>query len=186
MFYIVVIVIILLILYVLLYNIKYKDNDSSFKYEHSEDSILILSDIKDKIKKLIIYCKYNENNKEYLNYIKRIDDKIDKMNLYENIDYKSDTTSYTINKGQEMAVCLRSKNDKKIHDINEIMYVIIHEISHIACPELGHTKLFLKINKYFLQKSIEAQIYIYDDYAKNPIEYCGIEIDNNLIDNNNI
>ena len=64
--------------------------------------------------------------------------------IKEGIDNPS-YTSYTINKGQEMAVCLRSKNDKKIHDINEIMYVIIHEISHIACPELGHTKLFLKI-----------------------------------------
>ena len=100
MFYIVLIVIIFLILYIIIYEYKFIHNNinSKFKY-HNKDTLLILSNIKEKIKKLIIYCKHNEKNKEYINYINRINQKIDNMNMYENIDYNSNTTSFTVNKG---------------------------------------------------------------------------------------
>ena len=51
-------------------------------------------------------------------------------------------TSYTINKGEKIVICLRSKFLNEIHDINTIMYVVIHELAHVACPEFGHTPLF--------------------------------------------
>jgi hypothetical protein len=146
MFYIIIVFIILSIIIVIINKDK-TNNDNEII---NPDSLLVLIDIKEKIKKLISYCYLNETNSEYKLCISRINDKIDTINIYENIHNKNNSTSYTINKGDEMAICLRSKKDKNIHDLNEIMYVVIHEISHIACPEIGHTKLFLKINKYFL------------------------------------
>ena len=80
-----------------------------------------------------------------------------------------------------MVICLKSKVNNNYHNINDIMYVVIHEISHIACPEIGHTPLFSKINIYFLKKSMECGIYNYQDYNIKPIEYCGIKISNNII-----
>ena len=46
-------------------------------------------------------------------------------------------TSYSINKGEEIVFCLRCKKTNQLHNINELMYVAIHEISHVACPEIG-------------------------------------------------
>jgi len=177
MFYYIIIIIIIII-YILYNNIYINHNIDNIK---NKETLIIFLIIKDNIKKLIEYCLKNETNKEYLTYIQNINNKIDIISMYEN-NMNNNNTSYTINKGEKMIICIRSKNDYKIHDINEIMYVIIHEISHIGCPEIGHTHLFLKINKYFLEQSIKCGIYKYDNYSKKPIEYCGIKIDNNLID----
>ena len=54
-------------------------------------------------------------------------------------------TSYSVNKGEELFLCIRSKKTNEIHDINDLLYVAIHEIAHIGCPEIGHTNLFFKI-----------------------------------------
>jgi len=70
-----------------------------------------------------------------------------------------------------------------LHDINDLLYVAIHEIAHIGCPEIGHTLLFKKINKYLLKEAINYKIYRYDNYGKNNKEYCGIILTNNILDN---
>jgi predicted metal-dependent hydrolase len=94
----------------------------------------------------------------------------------------SEYTSYSINKGEELVFCLRSKETNLLHDINDIMYVAIHEIAHIGCPEIGHTPLFKRINLYLLDEAIKCNIYNYDNYRKNNKEYCGIMLSSNIID----
>ena len=103
-------------------------------------------------------------------------------NLIENIDNHS--TSYTLNKGSEVAICISSKNDTKnneIHEINRLMFVVIHELSHIGCESQGHNKEFVDFFIYLLKKSIEYKIYKYENYTTNPVEYCGITINNTPI-----
>ena len=39
----------------------------------------------------------------------------------------------------------QSKILNEIHDMNTLIYVVIHEMAHVACPEYGHTKLFKEI-----------------------------------------
>jgi len=92
-------------------------------------------------------------------------------------------TSYTINKGEKIVFCLRSKIFDEIHDINTIMYVVIHEMAHVACPEYGHTKLFKEIFKFLLVESSNIKIYKITNYRQNPINYCGMTINEYLLDN---
>ena len=92
----------------------------------------------------------------------------------------SNYTSYSVNKGDQLVFCIRSKQTNKIHNINELKYVAIHELSHIACPEIGHTNLFYEINKLLIDKAIEYNLYKYIDYDKNTIEYCGIELNKTI------
>jgi predicted metal-dependent hydrolase len=61
------------------------------------------------------------------------------------------------------------------------MYVIIHEMSHFACPEIGHGELFQKIFKKFLKVAVELSIYTYDDYSSKPIEYCGMILSSSVM-----
>lgn len=89
-------------------------------------------------------------------------------------------TSYTINKGKEISLCIRSAKNAELHDINLIMYVVLHELSHVACPEKNHTDLFKKIFSFYLQIATKIGIYEPTNYQKNPTEYCGIVLDENL------
>ena len=80
-----------------------------------------------------------------------------------------------------MALCLRSIKTKDLHDINLITYVVIHELSHIACPQENHTPLFKEIFKFFLVVSSNLGIYKITDYQQFPREYCGMPINESLI-----
>jgi len=90
-------------------------------------------------------------------------------------------TSYSVNKGEELSFCLRSKKTGELHDINLLTYVGIHEISHIACPEIGHGDLFKKIFRMFALEGVNIGIYKKVDYSEIPIEYCGMILSSSII-----
>ena len=85
-------------------------------------------------------------------------------------------TSYSVNKGEEIVFCLRNKKTNDFYNINMIMYVAIHELAHLACPEIGHTELFREIFNYFLKCGEEINIYNKDEYNNLPREYCGMTL----------
>jgi predicted metal-dependent hydrolase len=62
------------------------------------------------------------------------------------------------------------------------MYVVIHEMAHIGCPEFGHTPLFRKIFKFLLIQSEKINIYTPINYQINPQDYCGMTINEYLLD----
>ena len=95
-------------------------------------------------------------------------------------DPKTKLTSYSVNKGEELSFCLTSKKTNDLHDVNLLMYVAIHELSHIACPEIGHGTLFKKIFKKFIDVSVELNIYTKVDYNQYPVEYCGMNLNSSI------
>ena len=91
-------------------------------------------------------------------------------------------TSYTINKGDEVILCIRSKDLRsKIYDINLLMYVVLHEMAHIACDEFGHTEKFKKIFLFICDTAIKLKLYNKIDFYKYPQIYCGIIIKDSII-----
>ena len=119
----------------------------------------------------ILYENRNQKYKEYKEYIERLKNNIIITNIFENANNNSDT-SFSINKGEDLVICLRSRENHKYNqfeDMNIVMYVILHELSHIACPEYGHGDLFKKIFAFFTQTAIDLKLYSYVDYSKNPV-----------------
>ena len=58
-------------------------------------------------------------------------------------DKDSKYTSYSVNKGEKMVFCLRSRDEKNnLVDINTIMFVAIHELAHTMTKSIGHTQEF--------------------------------------------
>lgn len=88
-------------------------------------------------------------------------------------------TSYSINKGEKMVLCLRSRdgNDRLI-DINTLMFVALHEYTHILTASVGHTDEFWDNFRWVLKNAISLNIYNCVDYETNPQKYCGIEVNN--------
>lgn len=107
-------------------------------------------------------------------HIKRLHSKIRKVSFNETIHDTGSTTSYSINKGEALHLCVRKKNTKRsLHDENTLMYVTIHEIAHIASPEIGHTPLFYEIMDYILDYGVNNG---YINLEDKDINYCGMSI----------
>lgn len=146
-------------------------------------SALLLEKITDNMFKLSKYLYSNKDNyPEFKEYIKQLHRNLnkDRTLIYEN-DPRSDLTSFSVNKGEELAFCLKSKKTGDIHEYNLIIYVALHEMAHIACPEIGHGELFKKIFKFLTEQAIELEIYKYDNYDAKPVEYCGMILSSNIL-----
>ena len=86
-------------------------------------------------------------------------------------------TSYSVNKGEKVYMCLRQRNEREeLVDENIINFVAIHEMAHIGTSEIGHTPIFWNNFGWLLKRAEEAKIYQYTDFAAHPVEYCGIHI----------
>lgn len=89
-------------------------------------------------------------------------------------------TSYSINKGEQIVLCLRNKD--KLVDINTMMFVVLHELAHIATESIGHTPEFWDNFKWILEESINVGVYQKKDYDKESVEYCGMTITSTPLD----
>ena len=95
-------------------------------------------------------------------------------------------TSYSVNKGEKIVFCITVRNDennKKLMDLNTMLYVGIHELAHLGTKEIGHVDVFWKNFKWILKIAEKEGIYKYEDYRINPKKYCGIIINSNILDN---
>lgn len=164
--------------------VKSKLNNKEYlvqNLENKEEASYMLSVIHDRIFILRDYLEKNiDKYPEYTEYIKQFCRRIKNLSLQENAP-DGKYTSYTVNKGDEIALCLRSKKTSELHDLNLIMYVTLHELAHVACPEVDHTELFKKIFIFFIKTAITLRIYKQSNYAIDPHEYCGITINENLL-----
>lgn len=89
-------------------------------------------------------------------------------------------TSYSVNKGEKLVLCLRSKDEKKeLVDLNTMMFVSLHELSHMGTKSIGHTKEFWDNFRWVLKEAIKINIYKYQDFNSKPEGYCGIQITDN-------
>lgn len=93
---------------------------------------------------------------------------------------ESGYTSYSVNKGEKLILCIRQK-DKSFVERNVIMYVAIHELSHIMTKEVGHTPRFWDNFKFLLKEAIDIEVYKKVQFNTKPQEYCGIQITNSVI-----
>ena len=86
-------------------------------------------------------------------------------------------TSYSVNKGEKVYMCLRQRNEKEeLVDENIITFVAIHELAHIGTPEIGHTPSFWNNFGWLLKEAEAMKVYEFTNFAAHPVEYCGIKI----------
>jgi hypothetical protein len=91
----------------------------------------------------------------------------------------SSDTSYSENKGQRIVVCLRDKTkppNYPLIDINTIMFVMLHEMSHLMTETIGHTPEFWGNFKRILHDAVKVGIYTPVNYSRQPTPYCGMTI----------
>jgi len=175
---------------------KHKIGSNDYKvydnFTNKKNAAILLDNINLNLLKLLKYLddKYNINNINY-NYKSTKEDKVyilyailrlkknyRPFNIQENLPSIFDKdTSYTINKGDIFALCLRFVNNTdEFHDFNTIMFVALHEFAHLFSKTYGHNKEFWTNFRFILKNAVEMGIYKSVNYKYNNKPYCGIQI----------
>jgi hypothetical protein len=86
-------------------------------------------------------------------------------------------TSYSVNKGEKIFMCLRQRNEREeLVNENIVLFVALHEMSHVGTASIGHTPEFWNHFAWVLKQAEQLKIYEYTDFAAHPVEYCGVHI----------
>lgn len=131
-----------------------------------------LAEISKKLTDLVEYVNKNTPDKEGVDQLKR---NFNGRNIFENTP-GGKYTAYSVNKGEELALCLRNADTDEFIEINLIIFVAIHELAHVMTDDVGHTPKFWNNMKFLLEQGITLGIYREEDYSQNPKMYCGMEI----------
>lgn len=97
--------------------------------------------------------------------------------IYETVPTGKNGTSYTIEKGEQLHMCLRDKETGQLHSDDDIMFVTIHELAHMANPTWGHGDDYWEVFKFLLTEAASNNTLIPIDYSKKPMIYCGLKVD---------
>ena len=85
--------------------------------------------------------------------------------------------SYSVNKGEELAICLRHTSEGyPFNENNSIMFTTGHELAHVMNKTVGHDESFWDFMKFNLEEMEKIGLYQPVDYAKTPVQYCGMSI----------
>ena len=101
--------------------------------------------------------------------------------VYKETPHKEGESAYTINKGEFINICLRHKKDNKpLHSLNTLMFVVIHEMAHVMSVSIGHNAEFMNNFRFLLREADGINInYEPIDYSEENMTYCGVNVSHN-------
>jgi len=96
---------------------------------------------------------------------------------------EAEHTSFSVNKGEKIHLCLRQREDlgkesenETLVDENVMVFVALHEMAHVITPTVGHDPTFWNNFAWLLKQAEELEIYKYQDFKAHPVAYCGLKI----------
>jgi hypothetical protein len=157
-----------------LIKVRSKIDEKEYTVQVKEDSLEAANLIAKIREKLVILMEHLEKsfslNDERVRLLKK---NFRPDRLKEGVDTPG-YTSYSINKGEQIVLCLRS-NDKLV-DLNTMLFVVLHEFAHLSTESIGHTEEFWDNFKWILEESINIGIYTKQEFKVKNVEYCGMTI----------
>lgn len=148
--------------------------------ENFKDAANLLARINFANLQVIKYMVKKYKNTSHATRVNRLADKYDPDTLGEHIPPGKDNTSYVVDKGKKVRFCLRPNNDRNsLHQFNLLMFVSLHEISHIMNISIGHKSDFWQTFKFILKNAVELGIYKPVDYGRYPVLYCNLTVNYN-------
>ena len=132
--------------------------------EHFNDKDPKLSELKNKLKTM--FDNKIKSGEKWTGSLESLNERKD---ILQHINLYVGTKSYTINKSR-IYLCLKDEYGN-YYDDNSLMFVLLHELSHVICKSLGHTEEFQNIFNDILLEASKAGIY----NPRIPMvqKYCG-------------
>ena len=99
-------------------------------------------------------------------------------NRFEEATPDAQHTSYSVNKGEKVHLCLRQREgvNEALVGENVMVFVSLHEMAHVITPSVGHGPDFWNNFAWLLKQAEERGIYHYQDFKSHPVSYCGLSI----------
>ena len=87
-------------------------------------------------------------------------------------------TSYSVNKGEKVHLCLRQRQgaDESLVNENIMVFVSLHEMAHVVTDSVGHEPEFWNNFGWLLKEAEKTNTYQYTDFKAHPVRYCGTKI----------
>lgn len=144
--------------------------------ERESEAADLLATVTGKCREFVDYMKTAEPNDPR---VKKLVKNFNPKKISETLP-TSELTAYSENKGEKIAFCLnKTKTGTTLIDINTLMFVALHELTHVLTTSIGHKDEFWANFKYVLQHAKSAGIYEPINYKKEPQQYCGMTITDN-------
>ena len=83
----------------------------------------------------------------------------------------ADEVAFSVDK-TSVHVCLRDGTGR-IEDLNTSMFVLIHELAHVATEDYGHSTQFWANMKFLLELAEQLGVYRYENYDSAGTTFCG-------------
>ncbi len=101
--------------------------------------------------------------------------------IIENAPTGNVNTSYVDDKGKEFGICLREKisGQNKFHDMHDLEFVVLHEMSHMGNINYGHEQDFWEVFKFMLREAYLAGLHTPKNYSVNNMNYCSLLVTHN-------
>lgn len=128
-------------------------------------------------RRLTIIVKHIQNKFKTDPDAKFLNNNFNTNNILET-DVTEKDTSYSINKGETISLCLRNKDKENypIHDLNTLMFVSLHELTHLMTQTFGHDSEFTENFIIVLKEAKNLGLYDPINYNSHSVNYCGMEI----------
>lgn len=136
----------------------------------------LLARVRQKIDKLYLYLQEKYPNKAQVKQL--LQNFKPDPSRFEESTPADEHTSYSVNKGEKVHLCLRQRegpNESLVKE-NVMVFVAIHEMGHVITPSLGHGPDFWNNFAWLLKQSEAIGIYEYENFKSHPVAYCGINI----------
>lgn len=176
-------IILITIIYIHLEN---KFSDVEYIKSNVDGKKYLVRNLKDKQEAADLLAKIRENLVKVSQELKKKNqDNVDIDRMINNFNpdnlsestHENKYTSYSVNKGEKIVFCLRSKDEKqKLVDLNIMMFVALHELAHTMTKSVGHTPEFWNNFRILLRNARKLGIYKRVNYNEKPVEYCGTKI----------
>ena len=96
---------------------------------------------------------------------------LNNLGILNNLVMVEDNESYTINK-KVIHLCTKDPRNGRYYDKNTLMFVVLHELAHVLCSDIGHTDSFSGINQALLDHAVKCGFY---DPSKPFVKnYCSL------------
>lgn len=83
----------------------------------------------------------------------------------------TDNIAYSMGKS-DVSMCVR-RSDGTVENYNDLMFVLLHELAHIANDTYGHDDKFWKTFKFVLEVADKTGVYTFQDYGRESVTVCG-------------
>lgn len=126
----------------------------------------------------IMSRKYHEPGSHGYTLATRMTRRYKPDRLVENDPPDKHNTSFTEDKGEKIALCLREKvtGNDNLHDHSILEFVNLHELAHVASEGYGHDKEFWQNFRFLLNEAKLIGVHTPVDYSEHPVNYCGLDV----------